>query len=325
MSPLIKYPLEDGNDFDAYMMEVYYQLKPVIPKRLQINLRRKIVSRKRKKYAEVWPIDEKAKKPPDGWTGWPDNKKFALVLTHDVETSDGLRKCEQIIKIEENLGFRSSFNFLAKQYYLPMDLIDTLKNHGYEVGLHGLTHEGNIFRSRGRFNKQAPEINRYLGKWSAVGFRCPSMYHNLEWISDLNIEYDSSTFDTDPFEPQPDGVGTIFPFSVKNDSNGRGYVELPYTLPQDHCLFIIMQEKDISIWRKKLDWIARNGGMALLITHPDYMSFDGKKGGLKEYPVEYYEEFLEYIKGRYKNQYWNVLPKEIARFWAKEMNRFKPG
>ena len=39
----------------------------------------------------------------------------------------------------------------------------------------------------------------------------PSMHHNLEWIKDLDIEYDASTFDTDPFEPQADGVGTIFP------------------------------------------------------------------------------------------------------------------
>jgi len=47
-----------------------------------------------------------------------------------------------------------------------------------------------------------------------VGFRAPAMHDNLEWISELNLEYDLSTFDTDPFEPQSDGVGTIFPFKV---------------------------------------------------------------------------------------------------------------
>ena len=40
------------------------------------------------------------------------------------------------------------------------------------------------------------------------------MQHNLQWLHALNAEYDSSTFDTDPFEPEPDGVGTIFPFWV---------------------------------------------------------------------------------------------------------------
>ena len=47
-----------------------------------------------------------------------------------------------------------------------------------------------------------------------MGFRTPTMFHHLEWTGELDIEYDSSTFDTDPFEPQPDGVGTIFPFWV---------------------------------------------------------------------------------------------------------------
>ena len=40
------------------------------------------------------------------------------------------------------------------------------------------------------------------------------MLHNLVWLRDLDILYDASTFDTDPFEPQPEGMETIFPFWV---------------------------------------------------------------------------------------------------------------
>ena len=95
----------------------------------------------------------------------------------------------------------------------------------------------------------------------------------------LNIEYDSSTFDTDPFEAQPDGVKSVFPFWVAGISPRVGYVELPYTLPQDFTLFILLKEKDITIWKQKLSWIAKKGGMALVITHPDYMNFDGRELG----------------------------------------------
>ena len=71
-----------------------------------------------------------------------------------------------------------------------------------------------------------------------VGFRAPKMFHDFEMINELNIEYDSSTFDTDPFEPQPDGMAIIFPFWVQNGYKTRGYVELPYTLPRIlPCLF----------------------------------------------------------------------------------------
>jgi hypothetical protein len=45
----------------------------------------------------------------------------------------------------------------------------------------------------------------------------------------------------------------------------------------------------------------------------DYMNFNGVEPGIEQYPVKYYTDFLEYIKSRYANQYWNVLPIEIAQ------------
>ena len=56
----------------------------------------------------------------------------------------------------------------------------------------------------------------------------------------------------------------------------RGYIELPYTLAQDSTLFILLQEQSAEIWRRKLDWVAEHGGMALVNVHPDYLTFKGK-------------------------------------------------
>ena len=116
-------------------------------------------------------------------------------------------------------------------------------------------------------------------------------------------------------------MGTIFPFWVPDKDHQKGYVELPYTLPQDFLLFILMQEKNIDIWKKKLDWIADNGGMALFITHPDYMNFNNNTPIYEKYPVQYYEEFLTYIKTKYEGQYWHALPKDMARFWSANYKR----
>ncbi len=80
-----------------------------------------------------------------------------------------------------------------------------------------------------------------------------------------------------------------------------------------------MRKKNIDTWKRKLDWIAKNGGMALMITHPDYMNIEGSKSSIDEYPVGYYLDFLSYIKDRYENQYWHALPKDIAQFWARQM------
>jgi len=294
-------------------------LKPIIPRRMQIFIRRMLIKFFLHSYRNIWPIDPKSSRPPEGWTGWPENKKFALVLTHDIDTQEGHDNCHLLVEIEERFGFRSSFNFVAEDYQISKELINSLNAKGFEIGQHGIHHH-NPFTSKKSFQYLAIEINKYLKDWNAVGFRSPSMYHDLKLIHNLNIEYDASTFDTDPFEPQPDGVKTIFPFWVSDNNNQKGYVELPYTLPQDFLLFIILQQKDIDIWKKKLDWIAKNGGMALFITHPDYISVNDNSLNYK-YPVKYYEEFLTYIKTKYEGQYWHVLPKDIARFWSANYGR----
>jgi len=294
----------------------YYFLKKVIPRWMQIYIRRKLMQRKMHLYHDIWPINANTSTPPDNWQGWPDGNKFALVLTHDVETIKGVNKCRKVMNIEEALGFRSSFNFVAGDYEVPLELINEIKSRGFEVGLHGLHHNGNLFRSRKVFSEHANQINQFSRKWGAVGFRSPSMYHNLEWMHDLDVEYDASTFDTDPFEPQPDAAGTIFPFWVENNNGGKGYVELPYTLPQDFLLYILMQQNNTDIWKTKLDWVVEQGGMALFITHPDYMNFNGNKLNEDEYSAEHYKEFLTHVKTKYQGQYWHVLPKDMAHFWS---------
>jgi len=292
----------------------YYCLRPFIPRAAQLWLRRIVIRSRLGRYKSVWPIDPSSKDVLEGWGGWPGDKRFALVLTHDVDTLRGQNKCRQLMAIEQNLGFKSSFNFVPERYSPDPGLHRLLKENGFEVGVHGLNHDGRLYESRQTFMQRAARINEYLKEWSAVGFRSPAMHHNLEWIHHLNIEYDASTFDTDPFEPQPDGAGTIFPFRVPGIDGRPGYVELPYTLPQDFTLFVLMREKSIDIWKRKLDWLAEHGGLALVNTHPDYMAFDGGKPGLEEYSVELYVELLEYVREKYEGEFWHGVAREVAEW-----------
>ena len=295
--------------------QTYYFLKPLIPRTLQLFLRRQLVKLKYLKYASIWPIDYKSADLPKKWSGWPESKKFALVLTHDVDTLFGQDKCYPLMMLEQELGFKSSFNFIPERYDNSAMLKRELQKNGFEIGVHGLNHDGKLYQNRDIFQERAKKINRYIKEWQAVGFRSPAMHHNLEWIHDLDILYDSSTFDTDPFEPQSDGVRTIFPFIVKSDNGRPGYIEMPYTLPQDFLIFVLMKEQSSRIWKTKLDWIAKKGGMALLNVHPDYICFDSNNIGKEEYNQEYYIEFLTYVKEEYRGQYWHVLPRELAQFW----------
>src|ERR1017187_7038142 len=194
---------------------LYYHLKPYLPWRLRMRLRRLLARRQRKKYQDVWPINEAAGNTPAGWPGWPEGKKFAFVLTHDVEGPAGLAKCRQLMALEQKLGFRSSFNFIPEgDYAVSRELREELVQNGFEVGVHDLHHDGKLYESRQVFDENARWINHYIQEWGASGFRGGFMLRQLDWIHDLNIQYDASTFDTDPFEPQPNGAGTIFPFWI---------------------------------------------------------------------------------------------------------------
>lgn len=236
------------------------------------------------------------------------------MLTHDVEGPKGLTNVPKLLDLEARHGVRSSFNLVPGDGAIPAGIRTAIAAAGCEVGVHGLEHDGKLFFSKNAFALKAQKINEYLREWGASGFRAPFMHHRLGWQHRIEAQYDASTFDTDPFEPQPDGVRTIFPFWVP-DPAGGGYVELPYTLVQDFTLFCILGEPDIEVWKKKLDWIAARGGMALLDTHPDYMHFGEGAAPQGTYPASRYGEFLEYVKSRYEGAYWHALPREVASYY----------
>lgn len=295
------------------LLDLYYFFKPAIPHNLRLALRRFLASRQRRRSADVWPIHEPVAQPPEWWSGWPEGKKFAFVLTHDVEGRKGRDQCQLLAQLEMELGFRSSFNFVPEGNYETPDSLRTfLADHGFEVGVHDLHHDGTLYRSKAEFSAAASRINQYLERWQAVGFRSAFMFHNLEWLKELNVLYDASTFDTDPFEPQSDGANTIFPFWVGR-SDGSGYVELPYSLPQDSTLYLVLGEKTNDIWKRKLDWVAQHGGMALVNVHPDYIAFEGR-AGRAQFPVAFYKEFLTYVSARFGDTAWYALPRDVAHF-----------
>jgi hypothetical protein len=296
---------------------IYYGIKPFLPPSFRLSLRRWFTQKKRGQVGNVWPVAPGSERQPPNWSGWPHGKKFAFVLTHDVEGPKGLAKCRQMMQLEMKHGFRSSINFIpeAFDYTVPVELREELVQNGFEVGVHDLHHDGKLYQTRRGFSEKASRINHYLKEWNAKGFRSGFMHRNLDWLHDLNIEYDASTFDTDPFEPQPDGLNTIFPAWIYKPEIGSGYVELPYTLPQDSTVFILLKENSIDIWKKKLDWIVKNGGMALVNSHPDYMAMNGTCRGGWEYPVSLYEQFLRYVSAEYSGAYWHALPGELATYW----------
>ena len=297
----------------GFLKRVYYLFKPIIPRSVARQLRR--LYNLGAKTQGVWPIEYRyanflwevfrqvlvlsSNKESLIKSFWPNHNQFAFVLTHDIETSAGQEYIEAVADFEESMGFRSLFNFVPERYKLNYRLMDDLRRRGFEIGVHGLKHNGRLFDSKPTFMKNAERINKYLHEWDATGFRAELTYRQPEWMQALEIEYDLSFFDTDPFEPIPGGTMSIWPFFIGH------FVELPYTLMQDYSLVAILGEKTPRLWIEKVDFIQRYYGMVLVNTHPDYL--------IEQVNWKIYSDFLQSIK--YRGDYWHALPKYIAKWW----------
>ena len=234
----------------------YYQLRPFVP----IELRQLLQRRRHVEVSDRWCFPDKfireltesvehVTDQPQVFQPWPAGQRFGFVLTHDVETSDGCRNISKLADIEEELGFRSSWNIIPYKYKFDPGLRRELQSRGFEIGIHGYNHDGKLYATRRTFQRRAAAINRALRDYDAVGFRSPMVHRNLAWLQMLEIEYDASCFDLDPYQAMPGGVGSIWPFRIGN------FIELPYTLPQDHTLLIARGEQDGATWYQKLDFL----------------------------------------------------------------------
>jgi hypothetical protein len=298
-------------------LNAYYAIKPLLPRRAQIAARRLHAKHVRPAFPD-WPIEpllvehqhaqwqrelsEQSVERLPLVNFWPDAHRFAVTVTHDVESAAGVANIEAVLEVERRYGVISCWNFVAEWYPIPPGTFELVRDGGGEVGLHGVKHDGLLFRDRASFEGRLPAIQRYLREWGAVGFRSPATHRNAEWMGELGCLYDSSFPDTDPFEPQPGGCCSIFPYFL------GPIVELPITMTQDHTLWEILRQPNIDLWRQKGDWLISNHGLVNVIVHPDYVRSAAR--------LDLYAQFLSYLRERVDGRGgWHALPCDVASWW----------
>jgi len=297
-------------------MRVYYRVKRLIPQGLRHRLNSAAIRARKRLEFPHWPCESalvefwrawlrqslELQGVEDGWhiSFWPDQAECCIVLTHDVESPKGFDRMERLAELEERHGFRSAWNLPLAQYPIDWQRVERLRARGFEFGAHGLCHDGRLFRSRRDFAELAPVLERLAAEHHLRGFRSPSTLRDPQAIATMDFDFDSSFADTDPFEPQPGGTCSLFPFHLSR------LVELPYTLPQDHTLIHLLRRSPLPVWAMKAKWIASLGGMILTLTHPDYC-------GEGVY-LQAYEELLKLL-GEIETA-WRALPSEVAQWWG---------
>ena len=304
---------------DAYraaevLVRAYYRARPLIPRTIQLRMRRSFTSIQKRADFPAWPIEDglhdlfdwlfqqtaELTNGPVPWLDlWPDDRSWAFVLTHDVDTQEGFDRIELLRSIERQSDRVSSWNIVPERYRVADSVLEGLRGEGCEIGLHGLRHDGRDIGSLRTFEARLPAMRSYAERWNAVGFRSPSTNRMWDWMPRLGLDYDSSYPDTDPYEPTPGGACSYFPFM------NREMVELPITLPQDHTLLFILQQPDATLWIDKARHIRDRRGMALIITHPDYAHDERVLAGYKRLLDEFADD----------GSVWCALPRQVSAWW----------
>jgi peptidoglycan/xylan/chitin deacetylase (PgdA/CDA1 family) len=299
------------------VLELFYRVKRFIPRSVQLGLRRRLIRLQDAPVFPAWPFEVAGadllriaiaeallERGVDSlrfpWF-WPKGAKAAVLLTHDVESADGLARAPTVAGWEEQHGFRSSFNIVSDWYPIDMGKVRRLASRGHEIGSHAIHHDRSLFASRDAFEGQLPLLREATERLGAVGFRSPATHRVVEWLAELPFSYDCTMPHSDPYEPIPGGTATVWPFFHGD------VVELPYTAPQDHTLFNLLGHRDSVLWRQQLERIVACNGLFQLLTHPDADYLGRPATG------EAYREILDAISHR--DDVWVALPREVAEWW----------
>lgn len=215
-------------------------------------------------------------------------QRTPVLLSHDIDSLEGLQNLPQFLKIEEKYKARSSNYVVPCSWPIDEGILRDVQKSGHEIGVHGFDHSGKT-----PFAEDIKERDRrisgalpFIKKWKVTGYRAPSLLRTKSLIEGLRktYRYDSSVPTAGGLFPSPNnGCASARPFLLE------GMKELPVSMPRDGSLsFLGYSPKEIlKIWTECAHQIAASGGVVVLLTHCEER-FSGNPDMLAVY-----EEFLD--------------------------------
>jgi glycosyltransferase involved in cell wall biosynthesis len=191
-----------------------------------------------------------------------------------------------------------------KRYSVEPEFLQQFRDRNFEICVHDLNHDGNLYKERSEFERRARLINKYCKEFGSQGFRSGVLYRNLRWYGDYEFSFDMSVPNVAHLDPQGGGCCTVMPYFIGD------IVELPVTLTQDYSLFHILHQYSIDLWTQQIKTIVDGHGLISVIVHPDYVT------GPEEQKV--YRDLLDYLRKQCAvRNIWPALPSEVNSWWRK--------
>jgi glycosyltransferase involved in cell wall biosynthesis len=298
---------------------IYYVARPHMSVRFRRILQKLFLAGQTTKSFPQWPVDRTVDRlfeslmtlaiqsrnnepVPFVWF-WPEGAQAAAIFTHDVEAEGGKNFCSALMDLDDEFGFKSSFQVVPeKRYEVTGAFLDEFRRRGFEINVHDLNHDGNLFCTREEFTRRAERINHFAQEFGSSGFRSGALYRNLRWYDAFQFSYDMSVPNVAHLDPQNGGCCTILPYFV-----GK-VLEIPVTVTQDYSLFNILNTYSTDLWKEQLKRIVDGHGLISIIVHPDYI--------VEEKARNSYRQLLGMLAElRDHSGVWAAVPREINNWW----------
>ncbi|MBI2945624.1 MAG: glycosyltransferase [Candidatus Wallbacteria bacterium] len=242
---------------------------------------------------------------------WPHGKSWALVVTHGLAPGREETSVRAASDVDLRLGIRSCWYVAAGLLRSRPELPPSLREHGWEVGL--LATDSELHASGGGLAGAARWLagcHELVDLHRLTGLRVAALARPAPIPASVSraFEYDCSVPDVEVATLTAPllGSGTIFPFT-----SASGALSLPITLPTPRRLAILGHpaRDALGIWREKVEFIRRVGGLALLAT-----DLEPRLGGSSDW-LSVMAELLEPLLSA--SDVWLATPAEVARWWGR--------
>lgn len=218
----------------------------------------------------AWPLDLSADLLAD-LAGKPSREETGptpLVLSHDIDTAEGLRNLiDRFLPLEEAVGARSSNYVVPCAWRVDDAMLHEVAGRGHELGIHGYDHANRTpFASPADLARRLDEALPLARRHGMTGYRAPSLLRTRALLAGLatRYRYDSSIPTSGGMFPVPNnGCASARPFRC------AGILELPLSLPRDGSLRFLGYSPAaiLALWQDCAGRIARARGLVILLTH----------------------------------------------------------
>lgn len=301
--------------------KLYYWTRPFLPVSIRSAFQRIKLHGKLNNPFPRWPVDRSVdilfekmmaaairanggRPIPFVWF-WPEGKQAAFILTHDVEDEAGKAFCSSIMDIDDEYCFKASFQIVPeKRYPVEHQFLQQFRDRNFEICVHDLNHDGNLYREYPEFRRRARLINSYCKKFGTQGFRSGVLYRNLRWYGEYEFAFDMSVPNVGHLDAQAGGCCTVMPYFVGE------ILEIPVTLTQDYSLFYILHQYSTDLWEQQIKTIVDGHGLVSVIVHPDYV--------IEAEQQRLFRDLLTHVRQQCSvRNIWATVPSKVNSWWRK--------